>query len=58
MYETIRYVWARAKTFERANELLEDSFACGEVSEGEAPRIEAKRDHRGKVTHYEITLNG
>lgn len=52
-----RYTYYRSKSLERAESALEDAFANGEISEGERPRIEAKRDHSGKVTHYELTLS-
>lgn len=58
-YDTdIRYTYARAKTAERMRDILEDCYADGEVSSGEDPRIEKRTDHRGRVTHYELTLRG
>lgn len=51
-----RYTYATAKSLERANLMLENMFAEGEVSEGERPMIERRKDHKGKTTHYEITL--
>lgn len=52
----MRYVYASYKTRERAETGLEDMFAEGEVSRGEAPRIEPKRDHRQRVVAYQVTL--
>ena len=53
----MRYRWAGPyKTRQRAEDSLEDSFATGEVSQGEAPRIEVRKDHRGRVIGYVVTL--
>lgn len=51
-----RYTYGYYRSEQRALAALEDMYAAGEVSEGEEPRIEAKRDHRKRITHYEITL--
>ena len=51
-----RFDYARAKTRERAESILEDCFANGEVSEGERPLIEARRDHKGKTLYWAVTL--
>lgn len=51
-----RFEYARAKTRERAESILEDCFANGEVSEGERPLIEARRDHNGKTLYWAVTL--
>lgn len=37
-----RFVYASCKTRERAEAILEDMFASGEVCEGERPLIERK----------------
>lgn len=41
----IYYTYSSHSTRERANDALETYFACGEVSEGERPRI---RQHKGR----------
>lgn len=51
-----RYTYGYYRTEQRALDALEDMYAAGEVSQGEEPRIEVKRDHRKRITHYEITL--
>lgn len=51
-----RFVYAFYKTRERAEESLEDSYAEGDVSPGDDPRIERRVDHRGRVVGYAITL--
>jgi len=56
-----RYWFARGyKTRQGAEASLEDSYASGEVSEGEGPRIESYkiRTMTGQATRYGITLNG
>ena len=57
MQADYRYTYARATSYERMADILEDCFASGEISQGEFPRIEKRRDHNGKVTHYELTLS-
>lgn len=37
--ERAEFIYASAKTFDRAQAILEDMFANGEISEGERPRI-------------------
>ncbi len=41
----MEYVYAYARSLERAELLLEDMFAAGEVSEGERPRIVKRGRH-------------
>lgn len=43
--ERAEYVYASAKTLERAGAILEEMFAAGEISECERPRI-VKRGNR------------
>jgi hypothetical protein len=57
MQSDYRYTYYRSKSYERCERALEDCFASGEISEGEFPRIEKRKDHNGKVTHYELTLS-
>lgn len=52
----MRYVYATYSNRDRAEDALEDCFANSEVSEAERPRIEPKRDHRGRVVAWQITL--
>ena len=52
----VHYEYIRAKTRERAVASLEDSFADGDVSEGENPTIVCKRDHRGRVLYWAVVL--
>lgn len=54
----MRYTYIIAKTKLLAELLLEDSLAEGDISLGEKPRIEARKDHNGRITHYEVTLEG
>lgn len=49
-----RFDYARAKTRERAESILEDCFANGEVSESERPLIERKGS--GKSVYWAVTL--
>jgi len=51
-----RFTYATRKTRIALELLLEDCFASGDIFPGEDPRIEAVRDHRGRVTHYALTL--
>lgn len=57
MQADYRYTYARATSYERMADIMEDCFASGDISHGEWPRIESHRDHSGKVTHYELTLS-
>lgn len=52
----MRYRWSSHKTRKRAEASLEDDFATGTVSAGEAPKIEPVKDHRGHVIRYDVTL--
>ena len=54
----MRYRWSSHKTRERAELSLEDDYASGDVSQAEKPRIEAVKDHRGRVIRYDVTLDG
>lgn len=51
---SIRYAIAHARTFARANDMLEDMFCSGEVCEGERPLIETRRV--GRKLWYVITV--
>lgn len=56
---TDRYVYASwYKTRQRAEEVLEDLYATGEVCEGERPQVEGRKAMRDgqSVTRYCITL--
>jgi hypothetical protein len=53
----MRYRYASAKTREKAEAILEDCFAEGEISVGEAPRVEPIKDHRGRIIRYDLTLS-
>lgn len=52
----MRYEYARYRTREKALEGLEDMFAEGDVSQGEKPDIVCRKDHRGRVRYYAVTL--
>lgn len=52
-----RYTYITARTYEKAEDMLEEAFACGEVSLGEQPRIERRRDRHEKI-YYVVTLLG
>ena len=52
----MRYTYQTSKSRDRLELSLENSLAEGDVSMGERPRVEAVRDHRGRVTHYVLTL--
>lgn len=54
----MRIEYARYSTLDRARAALEDMFASAEVSEGERPRIEPRRDHRGRTVAYVVTVDG
>ncbi|MER9685896.1 hypothetical protein [Mesorhizobium sp. M0139] len=54
--KTGRFIYAAAKTRARAEAIIEDMFADGEVSQGEDPQIERLTDHHGKVTGYAVSL--
>jgi hypothetical protein len=51
-----RYIYARAKSRDRAEAILEDMFAIGEVFESENPDVEPVKDHRGRTVAYAVTL--
>lgn len=51
-----RFDYARYKTRERAEMSLEDSFASGDISQGDRPLIEPRRDHNGRILYWSITL--
>lgn len=51
-----RFIYATAKSRDRAEAILEDMFATGDVFQSEDPRIEQLKDHRGKVKGYAVTL--
>lgn len=53
---TGRFIYATAKTRDRAESILEDMFADGDVTRGEDPRIERLTDHHGHVKGYAVTL--
>lgn len=62
-YDQLRYDYAGPyKTFERANASLEDSFAQGEISMGQGPRIERRSRKTASWSHasdvFYITLLG
>ena len=57
-YSPARYTYATAKTFERIEAIAEDCFANGDILEGELPQLEKRVDHRGRLTHWELTLAG
>lgn len=52
----IRFEYSRHKTEERAERALEDYFATGEVSLGDAPRIERRNTPSG--IRWVVTLDG
>jgi hypothetical protein len=52
----IRFEYSRHKSEARAEMALEDYFATGEVSLGEAPRIERRATPNGP--RWVVTLNG
>ena len=52
----VRFEYSRHKSEERAEMALEDYFATGEVSDGDAPRIERRNTHNGP--RWVVTLNG
>ncbi len=61
----MRYFYATALTRERAEDILEECYATGEVSQAERPRIETYHATRTDpnrttrdVTRYAITLEG
>lgn len=51
-----RFNYFTSKSRERCEQVLEDSFASGDIFPGERPEISPLRDHRGKVTGYALTL--
>lgn len=52
----MRYVYGTFRTHERAADALEEECALGNVSQGERPRLEPKRDHRQRIVAWQITL--
>lgn len=54
----MRIEYARYRTLDRAREALDDMYAAAEVSDGDRPRIEARRDHKGRTVAYIVTLAG
>jgi hypothetical protein len=58
----MRFIVGTFRTRERAEEVLEDMFANGEISEGEKPRIEPTTTHRmrgaERKVRYAITQEG
>ena len=51
-----RFMYAITKTKERAENVLEEMFATGDVMSGEDPRIEAIRDHHQRIKSWAVTL--
>jgi hypothetical protein len=62
MSERVFYRYATRKTFEAANELLENMFASGDICEAECPHIEPIKVHtfrnqkRSKIVGYAVML--
>lgn len=60
----MRYYYATCRTRERAEEILEECFAAGEVSEAEQPQIESYSTERTensvtkKARRWAVTLDG
>lgn len=52
----MRYQYSFHKTRDKAEASLEDDFATGDIVMGEQPRIEPKKDHRGRILGYAVTL--
>ena len=44
------------RTYDRAAESLDDSYADGEIDRSQDPRVCTLRDHRGKCTGYAVVL--
>lgn len=53
-----QYVFAGPyRTYDRAAESMEDSFADGEIDQSQRPEVVTLRDHRKRVTGYAVALD-
>lgn len=52
------FAYSTHKTREAAETALEESFALGDITPGERPRIETRKDHRGRVIGYAVMFPG
>lgn len=53
-----RFIYATAKSKERAENILENMFATGDVFVSEDPRVEPIRNHHNRIQFWAVTLPG